>query len=445
MQKFIPAVTAILGMWLFTACNNNSSSSTGNERISILDFGAVADGKTDNTLAIQQAMQHASENGGGIVRVPVGQYLVKGHLEMPRNVSLEGEWLAPHMHQEELQGSVLLAVEGKGDTTGAPFITMKMNSTIKGLTIFYPEQEKVNPPHPYPWTIATREHADNCSIIDVTLINPYMAVDFGTFPTGRHLIRNLYGYPLYKGLFIHQCYDVGRIENIHFWPFWDLNPESPLWEFTRTKGTAFIFGRTDGQIANNLFCIFYKTGIHFLEIPRYTKEGKLREYGTGAAGVFTNCYIDVTPNAVRVDAVMENAGVSFVNGMFMSGIEISPRNRGPVKFTGCGFWSNNDQTFHAKTAGVGTVMFNSCTFYEWDKAKINAPCIEANSKQLIISSNEFHSAEEHPVVISLGPAVESAVISSNLFPRGYTIDNKTKPDADIQTGLNAAFNSYKKR
>jgi hypothetical protein len=31
---------------------------------------------------------------------------------------------------------------------------------------------------------------DNCSLVDVLLVNPSQAVDFGTHPAGRHLIRN---------------------------------------------------------------------------------------------------------------------------------------------------------------------------------------------------------------------------------------------------------------
>ena len=33
--------------------------------------------------------------------------------------------------------------------------------------------------------------------------------------SGAH-IRNLYAHPLYRGIFIDNCFDVGRIENVHF-------------------------------------------------------------------------------------------------------------------------------------------------------------------------------------------------------------------------------------
>ena len=44
------------------------------------------------------------------------------------------------------------------------------------------QQWKYNPPTPYPWTV--RGIGDNCSLVDVLLVNPYQAVDFGTQPAG---------------------------------------------------------------------------------------------------------------------------------------------------------------------------------------------------------------------------------------------------------------------
>lgn len=44
--------------------------------VSVLSFGAVGDGQTDNTAAFQQAIDSCAEQGGGIVSVPEGCYLM---------------------------------------------------------------------------------------------------------------------------------------------------------------------------------------------------------------------------------------------------------------------------------------------------------------------------------------------------------------------------------
>lgn len=53
----------------------------------ILSFGAVADGKTLNTTAIQAAIDKAGENGGGTVIIPDGQFLT-GCLMLKSGVTL---------------------------------------------------------------------------------------------------------------------------------------------------------------------------------------------------------------------------------------------------------------------------------------------------------------------------------------------------------------------
>ncbi|WP_286970932.1 glycoside hydrolase family 28 protein [Flavobacterium sp. UBA4854] len=58
-----------------------------NKVYSINDFGAVADGKTLNTLAFQKAIQECAANGGGQVLVPNGKYLT-GAIHLESNVNL---------------------------------------------------------------------------------------------------------------------------------------------------------------------------------------------------------------------------------------------------------------------------------------------------------------------------------------------------------------------
>ncbi len=400
--------------------------------VSVVDFGTKGDGIADDTAAIQRAMDAAGPQGG-VVRLPVGKYLVKSHLTVPTNVTLEGEWRAPARGVPFDSGSALLCVEGKGEPDGTPFITLNTNATLSGLSIFYPEQAIANPPHAYPWTVQAADGTDNCSIVNVTMINPYQAVDFGTYTTGRHYINGLYAYPLFKGLYINQCYDVGRIENIHFWPFWDLNPDSPLWAFTKEQGTAFIIGKTDGEMAFNCFSIFYHVGMHFVAGPISGQKGR----AIPGSGVYTNCYMDITPCAIKVDETAATAGVSFVNGMFMSGVEVAPSNKGEVKFTACGFWANRGQSYHAKLEGRGAVFFEGCHFSNWDQAMDGTPCIDADCARLIVTGSEFNTDRTNHWKVRLGPNVRTGVITSNLMPGGVLIKNEAADSADVQIGLNA--------
>ena len=53
----------------------------------VKDFGAKGNGKTSNTVAINNAVKACNEAGGGIVLIPAGKYL-SGTIEMLDNVEL---------------------------------------------------------------------------------------------------------------------------------------------------------------------------------------------------------------------------------------------------------------------------------------------------------------------------------------------------------------------
>ncbi|MBC7328381.1 hypothetical protein H5T87_09770 [bacterium] len=378
----------------------------------VIDFGAKGDGKTDDTAAFQKALDEAGKKGG-VVFVPPGDYLIKSHLIIPANVTLEGVAKAPPTTSLG-NGSTLLAVEGKGSTEGEPFIVLHRNSTLKGLIIYYPEQDAENPV-PFPWTIQGR--GDNCSIVDVLLVNSYQAVDFGTYPCGRHYIKGLYAHALYKGLFIDKCFDIGRVEDVHFWPF----ATGRLNKFSRENGEAFIIGRTDWEYMVNCFAISYKIGFHFI----HTKDGAPNV-------VLTQCGSDIGPTAVLVDDCQTHAGISFVNGQFMAGVEIKPTNTGPVKFTACGFWGIETTDSHAIIEGKGQVTFNSCHFIGWAHQDKNSPAIKALSGNITITACDF--MDEGKNQIYLGENVESAIIIANRLRGGEKIINESK--GDVQIGFN---------
>lgn len=48
----------------------------------VTEFGAIGDGKTDDTDAIQRAIDACRENGGGVVFVPPGQYVVSDEIDL---------------------------------------------------------------------------------------------------------------------------------------------------------------------------------------------------------------------------------------------------------------------------------------------------------------------------------------------------------------------------
>lgn len=410
----------------FAEQDNISPASDIGKKLNVRDFGAKGDGKSDDTNAFQTALNEAGKGEiGGTVYAPQGVYYIAGNLSVPSFVTLEGIWQIPTAWTQ-YKGTTLLAVSGEGNPDAAPFITLWNNSTIKGVTIFYPNQIIANPPKAYPWTIASGG-GDNSSIIDVLIVNPYQAVDFGTKPAGRHYIRNLYAQPMYKGLFIDQCYDIGRVENIHFWPFWTCNNKDmkPIEDFIFTNGEALIFGRTDWEYVYNVFTFGYKIGYHFIR----TKSGV-------ANGNFLGIGADAAAKAVVVDDCFPY-GLLITNGEFVSFngddtayVEIKNTNTGIIQFQNCAFWGAPSRI--ANIDGTGSVTFNGCNFVFWDFEKSNLPGIECSGGSLIVNACNFNRPGRH---IKLNPNVENAVIASNRFAGKMQIENESK--GDVQIGLNS--------
>ena len=380
---------------------------------SVTAFGAKGDGTSDDTAAFQKALDAVSKDGGGIVFVPTGNYLIKGHLSIPDHVTMEGVFRAP-TRSTQYKGSTLLAVEGKGKEDGEPFIFLHTNSTLKGITIFYPEQDKKSPV-PYPWCV--RGAGDNCSIIDVLMVNPWQAVDFGTFPCGRHLIRGLYAQALHTGIFVDKCFDVGRIEDVHLWPFWEI----PLNDFVLKQGTAFIFGRTDWEFVTNTFCISYKTGFQFTAFKDWSGNVLL-----------TNSGADMCTTAVLVEQCQDLTGIAWTNCQFFGGIDIRETNAGPVKFNNCSLWGLEPSPTIVSTKGAGTVTFNGCHFARWDFKGEGQPAILADGARLTVTSCEFIDGGKKQIV--LGPNSKSAVIVGNRFRGGVKVDNQG--EGKVEMGLN---------
>jgi hypothetical protein len=391
-------------------------------------FGAKGDGKTDDTAAIQNALDAAGKAGGGTVLVPRGVYMIKGHLSIPMAVALQGTWQAPPSHTgiqypgtpKPEWGSVLLAVEGKGNEDGDPFVLLADNATIKGFVIYYPEQEREKAPYPYPWTIRIR--GTNSAVLDMELLNPYKAIDAVT--AHRHLIRNIHGQPLRLGIYVDQIYDIGRIENVHFNPWW--SGVKGLFDWQMNNGEAFVFGRTDWQYVLNTFCYGYKIGYRFIETEKGACNGNF--LGIGA----DDCLV-----AIQIDQSFPY-GILITNGEFVSFrgadptmVVVTKTHKGAVRFVNCAYWGPNKQI--AKIAGKGTVGFSDCTFQAWDKDKEGRAAIQAESGTVLIRGCEFR--EDCPQ-ISLGPDVQRAVIVGNVFRGKERIANNSK--GAVQIGLNAA-------
>lgn len=412
-MKMLPLFLALL------ATGTLAAAEPAADVLSVLNFGAKGDGKKDNTAAFQKALDAAAKSGSGTVYAPQGNYFFAGHLVVPRAVTLKGSWESVPSHDgirntngaKPLEGgTTLLVTENEGHEDGAPFILLNQDSTLKGVVLYYPNQDPAEEPKPYPWAIAMR--GNNPAVLDVELLNPYNGIDASH--NARHLIRDVQGQPLRRGIYVDAIYDIGRIEDVHFNPWWSMKRR--LFHWQEEHGEAFIFARSDWQYVFNTFCFGYNVGYKFVKTDAGVCNGNF--LGIGADDCFTA--VDVEDSAA-FGLLISNGEFTSFHGPDPTMVRVEDSNSGTVRFENCAFWGPCNQV--AKINGTGTVGFSDCTFVQWDGNKLGREAIQADGGSLMVRGCEF---KEDKPQIKLGQNVRQAVISDNLFKDKPRIVNNSK-------------------
>ncbi|HOK08441.1 MAG TPA: glycosyl hydrolase family 28-related protein [Candidatus Hydrogenedens sp.] len=388
--------------------------------INVIDMGAKNDGSADATQVFQQALDKASEIGGGMVLVPAGTYKILGNLKIPAGVTLQGTFRTPptshYPNKPNLVGSVLHAYAGKNQPEAEPFITLAgNNATLAGFIISYPEWSKDTvPPIPYPPAVYSKGTTD-VAVYDCCIINPYEAIHFQD--SARMMIRNVFGYPSFRGLYIDACYDISRVENCHFWPFGvTYQPNDPYCLWINENGTAFEFARTDWQYVTHTFCFGYGVGYKFSK----TKNGACN-------GSFLGIGADCCRRAVLVED-LQPFGLLITNGEFVgrwessdsAGIEIVPEaGNGKISLINCAFWGPLDRCIWHRSAKTQLTAIGT-NFWEWDINGKGHPAIQVDRGKAIIQGNTFALGLLHVIVSKY---CTSAIITGNQAEGGLFVIN----------------------
>lgn len=387
--------------------------------VDLAGVGIRADGVTDDTVALQKALDAAAATGA-TVQLPAAKYLVGGSLTIPRGVSLEGVHDSPRW-PSPLAGTVLLATGGRDKEDGPAFFELGSGSMVRGLTVYYPEQ-KATEIHPYPWTFHL-QGLDN-TVENVTLVNSYNGIKVGPEVNGRHRIRSVVGCALRRGIFVDRTTDIGRIENIQWhcdiWTAKEIGGNRPaVYEYMWKNLEAFIFGRTDWEYVTNTFVFPVKTGYRFIRTP------------SGACnGQFSGIGADAAQRCVSVEAI-QNMGLLITNGEFVSmhgderiEVVVEPTCTGSVRLVNCAFWGPARQC--VLSHGQGPLSLNDCYVEISGRSATGAlpevSLIEADGGKLQVRGCSFRSRGTEPHIV-LKSGVKHAIVSENNGVNGVHIVN----------------------
>ncbi|MBQ15934.1 MAG: hypothetical protein CMJ65_02290 [Planctomycetaceae bacterium] len=177
-----PRAIAVLTILLALPAGPSPAAAPSQRSVSVVMFGAIADGKTDCRQPIQKAIASVAAAGGGIVRFPKSDkpYLVGGTITLTSSdVVLLGPGATIKLADGAANGT-----RGQRTTesqvhvirvTGTPQRKLR-NIGIKGLTIdanIHRQADFYNP------RAIVIERAEHVLVADVTIVRTFVGLDFG--------------------------------------------------------------------------------------------------------------------------------------------------------------------------------------------------------------------------------------------------------------------------
>ena len=185
-------------------------------------------------------------------------------------------------------------------------------------------------------------------IKDLMLLNPTKGVFLTNGGFGRLTVDNLRGQPLSIGINIENSQDIIRLSNVHFWPFWDQDPN--VQAYTASNLVSLWLQHVDGPWIHNFFSIFAFNGIkisqnasggtRLLNATNIDLDSVGGSTGTGSTGIlvdsssatgangsFSNVLITSSVAAYGIQALGTNTDFHFanaiLNGSVTAGINVA--------------------------------------------------------------------------------------------------------------------------
>jgi len=237
--------------------DNNFKNLNYGSYVSVKDsaYGAKGDGVTDDTAAIQAAI---NANPGRIIYLPTGSYRLTTTLNVVESITLTGEnaatiiggysgsWL---FFDHILKG---ISVTPSGSQIGPTFTnfgTRRNQPTVTGA--WAPNDSDYDF-----WLDGVDARLEN-----LMLLNPTRGIRVSR---GRLIAKSVRGQPFKVGISVPVSYDVVRCHDIHWWPFWSDTDIAN--RYTRANRIAFELGRIDNPEFSNIFSIYDNIGMKFITV-----------------------------------------------------------------------------------------------------------------------------------------------------------------------------------
>lgn len=362
----------------FTGSIGRTVAAKLSDTISIKDFGAVGNGTADDTAAIQAAITAANASGK-VVYIPAGIYRTTATLSITKGIRITGDGASPYNPQ--------IGTVGGGswlhfDHSGSGIYVLQTGNFTSGVRLDNFGTRRTQPAPAPGWTPTVYDYdiiVDNSDvdISDFVLLNPARGIRLINGNAGRLMINRLRGQPLMTGIRIEECFDVVHFNQIHFWPFWQI--DSRVTDYTLVNSNAFEFFRCDNPLLSNIFTILYKAGIYIGQGTTGTVSKMHLVNGDFDAGIYG---IHLAAGTNGVTGQFSNItsepkpGIANTYGIFIEGTNAL------LDFGSVGL--NNTRNNAIRVNGTNNELrFSSLTVKGYDLGVQNFPAVEALNTNII--------------------------------------------------------------
>jgi Pectate lyase superfamily protein len=389
-----------------------------NDVISVKDFGAVGNGITDDTAAVQAAIDSLGTAGGTII-IPDGCSLyIASNLTINANVALKGQFSLTGVNGDNINYplGLISAVTLNSSAT----ITLMSGAGVDGIFIY-----KSGLTFPQNNASAFAGTAFTAGGNDVFIRNS-MILGFAQafYSTGhsRARIDKVY-IDCQAGIEITACYDVCRLTDIHCWPFVTYAGTGTQARHNRTGSAFYLHDGNDGPMLSNCFAYGYLNGFYFKTVS------------TIAA---SNCYADNT--LLHPDS----AGWRFettINGFNSSGCAAWGADYGVISTLPTNSYLKISGFKMASNAIAGIYITDAAQIHISDNMIGYSPyAIYTNSQfgGIYVNNNEFDTISTTPIsgsVVNYG----SNISDTNLYSGGFN-SNITAPAQFLSSLITCATN-----
>jgi hypothetical protein len=347
--------------------------------VSVTDFGAVGDGVTDDTAAVQAALDSLAT--GGVVFMPAGVYKIDADLTVPNGVTLDGGIRNPDPGRAG--NPPALARTPRIALASSATITLRNGSAIQGLYI--QRQGLVAGEDPTTWTGTAITVLGNGTFQGDLFVAGFNRWCDATSALDDERCARLRAervlFDCRNGIVVSQCFDIPYLMECH---------GNDLTSATTTlrDGVGFeISNEVDWARVTNCFTYGYAVGFRVDDANET---------------IFTNCGADYLP-----------AGTATSIGFDISGTSRT------TKLIGC----QSAATGTAVRVDVGTAVFpqvivDGCSFWDIDTAGVSLL-----SGNVTVIGSAFNGGNMTAILTANSADATSVVAIGNTFNDPTTVFN----------------------